>query len=59
MAHVRYDDDDDFWGRPSAQQRLEQERAQRKSQEAEDWRRNIVGILIFCALMLGAFVLLR
>jgi hypothetical protein len=54
MARIRSDDDEDFWGPPSVQQRLELQRAQRRSREAEGWRRNFLAILIFCALMLSA-----
>lgn len=59
MAPVRDDDDEDFWGRPSVKDRLEVQRTQRRSREAQDWRRNFVGGLILCALVLGAFALWR
>ena len=53
MARARSDDDEDFWGRPSVQQQLKLQRAQRRTREAEGWRRNFVAMLIFCALVLG------
>ncbi|MDM0047607.1 hypothetical protein [Variovorax sp. J22R115] len=59
MARVRNEDDEDFWGRPSVEQRLVLQRAQRRSREAEGWRRNFVGMLIFCALVLVALALWR
>ena len=45
MAHDWNDDDEDFW-RPSVKQRLELQRAQRRSREAEGWRRNFLGMLV-------------
>jgi hypothetical protein len=59
MALVRNDDDEDFWGRPSVKQRLDVHRAQRRSRDAEGWRRNFLGMLIFCALVLGALAFWR
>ena len=53
------EDDDEFWGRPSARQALEVGRQVRKERYAIGWRRNLVGLLIVIALALGIFVLMR
>jgi len=53
------DDDEDFWGRPSAKAALEADRRVRREQAARDWRRNLVALLCTVALGVGAYIFLR